>query len=445
MSRSVLALTLFIGLASLGSAHASPFDYYPLGARAMGFAGAYAALADDFSANHYNPAGLATKDELQLEIGYLLMEPELELDGQNLEVDESRGFTGGVVLPGRAWDHRLALSLAIYLPDERVTRLRALPEAQPRFVLYDNNPQRIVLTTSAAFEIVKDLVYAGIGLTYLSDTQGLLSVKGQVDFLDANGTSLFSAVDVDFKAVRYLSAGLLMRPTPEVRIGLSFQDEFDLTLNIGLEVHGDIVVDGASDAPTTLVEDAVLKVGSRNSNLFSPRQLTLATAWTPGRWKLELDLTWYQWSRFISPTAHLTTFIDAGQLPLRIPPNPLPVDPDFHDILVPRLGAEVRAVDGANFALDVRAGTSYEASPAPAQTGSTNFADGDKLAFGFGFSLELKDFSEVFPRPLRLDFGGMLTWMLEREHLKTDPADPVGDYVSSGMFFGFSTSLRFAF
>ncbi|MFO0746132.1 MAG: outer membrane protein transport protein [Myxococcota bacterium] len=442
----VLALGLVVACLVRGPrAAASPFDYYPQGARAMGLGGAYGALADDFSANHYNPAGLATKDELQLELGYMFIQPTLELDGKNLEVDETRGFVGGVVLPGHAWGRRLALSLSIYLPDERVTRLRALPESQPRFVLYDNNPQRIVLTTSFAFEIVKDLLYTGIGLTYLSDTQGALKVKGQVDFLDADGTTLLSAVDVDFKAVRYLSAGILVRPTRDLRIGLAFQDEFDLTLNIGLVVNGDIVVDGASGNPSVLVPGATLVVGSRNSNLFSPRQLTLAIAWSPGRWTFTAQATWYQWSRFISPTAHLTTSIDAGDLPLAIPPNPDPIDPGFSDIVVPRVGVEVRAAEGAHVALDLRAGAWFEASPAPPQTGLTNFADGDKLGFGLGFSLEFKDFSEVFPRPLHLDVGALFAWMPEREHLKSDPADAVGDYVSSGNFVGLSTSLRFAF
>jgi len=426
-------------------ARANPFDTIPLGARAMGLGGAYGALASDYAANHYNPAGLATTDSLQLEIGYTLAVPRLLLDGEDLGVDGIRGFAGGLVLPGRVWDRRIAMSVALYLPDERVTRLRALPEAQPRFVLYDNHPQRIVLTTSVAFELVKDVLYLGLGLTYLSDTRGRLNVDGRVDFQDAGGTYLLSAVDVDFEAVRYPSAGILVRPTEDLRIGLTLREEFDLTLDIGVVVEGDIVLGGATPAPVPLVEDAVLEVASRNSNLFTPRQVALSVAWTPGRWTLAGELTWCQWSRFVSPTAHLTTRLDAGDLPLAIPPNPSPVDPRFHDILVPRLGAEVMLADLPTLRVDARLGAWYEASPAPAQTGATNFADGDKLGFGFGVSLAFRDFSDIFPKPLHLDLAGLFMWMPERRHDKADPADATGDYVSSGTFLGFSTSLRLEF
>ena len=65
--------------------------------------------------------------------------------------------------------------------------------------------------------------------------------------------------------------------------------------------------------------------------------------------------------------------------------------------------------------------------------------------FGLGLSLDFADFSEIFPKPLSLDVGALFIWMPEREHLKTDPADPVGDFTSAGTMLGFTSSLRFAF
>lgn len=444
-------LLVFAGLALATPVRANPLDYFGFGARGMAMGSAQVALADDFSANYYNPAGLATRGVLQLQLGYALVDPSLELNRQDLDVDGVRGFQGGLVIPGDAWGHRVAVSLGLHLPDERITRLRALPEAQPRFVLYDNHPQRLVLTTSLAFEVVPDLLYLGAGLTYLSDTQGRLDVTGQVDLRDAGGTTLQSAVDVDFKAVRYPSAGLVLRPTPELRFGFAYREEFDLTLDIGVIVNGDIVLDGASDNPVPLVEGARLEVVSRNTNLFSPRQLVFGIAWShlgSGRdlarpcWTLTAELGWYQWSRFRTPTAFLTTTLDAGDLPLSIPPNPAPLPPGFSDIIVPRLGAELFLYDSAHFELHARAGAFWEPTPAPAQTGATNFVDGDKLGVGFGLTLGLKDVTEVLPRPLYLDLGASFIGMPERVHAKADPADPSGSYVSRGAFIGFSASLR---
>ncbi|MCA9517743.1 MAG: hypothetical protein KC635_22540, partial [Myxococcales bacterium] len=299
------ALLALAALARPLPARANPVDAFGMSARAVGLAGTYGALTDDFAANYYNPAALASLDDMRLELGYILVDPTLELNGGDLDVDGVNGIQGGLVLPGEVWGHRIGVSVALYLPDDRLTRLRALPERQPRFVLYDNRPQRLVLTTSLALEIVPDVLYIGAGLTYLSDTKGSLDITGQVDFEDADGTDLRSAVDVDFQAVRYPSASILVTPTENLRFSLTYRAPFDLSLDLRLDVHGDIVIGGTTDDPVPLVEDATLAVTSKNANLFSPRQLALGAAWVAddGSWDVAAEVVWQQWSEFRSPTA----------------------------------------------------------------------------------------------------------------------------------------------
>ena len=83
-----LRLLCALGLATLAAtAHANPLDYFGFGARGPGMGNAHVALADDFSANYYTPAGLATRDALQLQLGYALIAPSLELNGEDLGVD----------------------------------------------------------------------------------------------------------------------------------------------------------------------------------------------------------------------------------------------------------------------------------------------------------------------------------------------------------------------
>ena len=451
----VVAFAPLAALWPAADAVANPLDYFGFGARGPGMGNARVALADDFSANYYNPAGLALRGALQIELGYALVMPSLELDGHDLEVDGVRGFQGGLVVPGDVWGHRLAVSLGVYLPDQRITRLRALPESQPRFALYDNHPQRLVLTTSLAFEILKDTLFVGAGLTYLSDTKGRLDVAGVVDFQDAGGTTLQTAVDVDFVAARYPSFGLVWKPLRSLSIGLAYREQFDLTLDIGVIVNGDIVLNATSESPVPLVEDARLEIVSQNSNLFSPRQLALGVAWSHFRpnagrgerpcWSLTAELDWYQWSSFVSPTAYLSTSLDAGTLPISIPPNPVPLAPGFSDILIPRLGGELFLFDSEHVELHGRAGAYYEPSPAPAQRGATNFADGDKIGASLGLTIALKDLGDALTRPLFFDIAASFIAMPERAHDKLDPADPTGSYVSDGHFFGLATSLRLEF
>jgi long-chain fatty acid transport protein len=425
------------------AAHANPADYFGFGARSVGLGGAATALANDFSANYYNPAGLSTRKDLELTLGYAMVSPTLTLNGEDLDVDGVNGVQGGVIMRGQALGRTLALSLGLHLPNERITRLRALPELQPRFALYDNHPQRLILTTSVAMEIIPDTLHVGFGLTYLSDTRGRLNVAGQVDLFDANGTTMISAVDVNFEAVRYPSAGIVWTPVKPLRIGLAWREEFDLSLDIGVVVNGDIITGGATGEPSPLVEDAQLAIVSQNSNLFSPRQLALGFAWEEENFAIAVDFTWMQWSRFKSPTALLTTELDAGDLPLSIPPNPQPTPPRFRDIVVPRFGAEGCLFRTENVQLIGRGGLWWENSPARVQRGATNLVDGPKVGASLGFTLTFTDITDVFPKPFHLDFAAQGLWMAPRTHEKDNPADPIGDYESAGHFLGFTTNLRF--
>jgi len=443
--RTLLALVgVAVALLPL-PARPNPVDAFGLGARSTGLAGAAAALADDFSANAYNPAALATLRDLRLAVGYLHVAPTLTLNGHDLDVDRPSALQVGLVLPGVLLGHAVAASLALHLPDARLTRVRALPERQPRFALYDNRPQRIVLTTSAAFALVPDLLHLGASLTYLSDTRGVVDLRGLVDLRDATGTTLTSAVAVDFEAVRTFGAGLLLTPGDHLRVGLAYRAPFALALDLALAVHGDIVLDGASAAPTTLVEDASLLITSANTNLFSPRQLTLALAWVTRRLAVAVDLSWQAWSAYESPTSALTLALDVGPLPLTLPASAAPTPPHFHDIVVLRLGGEVHLVDGPHLGLTLRAGYAFEPSPAPPQPGATTFVDTDKHTFALGLGLRLSDLTDVLPKPLRLDVAAFWIALSERQTLKTSAADPVGDYVAGGHVFGFASTLQLLF
>ena len=71
MTRALLALAAVCTL-SLASAdaRANPLDTFGLGSREAAMGGAAAADVSDFSANYYNPAGLARARGLEIAIGY---------------------------------------------------------------------------------------------------------------------------------------------------------------------------------------------------------------------------------------------------------------------------------------------------------------------------------------------------------------------------------------
>ncbi len=422
-------------------AHANPLDAFGFGARGMALGSAMTAVSEDYAANYYNPAGLAAGGRLSLAVGYAFVQPRLAIAGGDQDVDASRGIQAGVVLPGTVWGHRLGVSVGLHLPDERVSRIRALPQRQPRWVLWDNRPQRIVISSSAAFEVLPNLFLGG-GLTYLANTSGVLDIEGQVSLTDAERTRLFSAVDVDLASVRYWTVGARYDLSDRWRFGAVWRQDFSLRLDLDVKVQGAITL-GPADA--VVVPEGLFLFNSANDNLSSPMQAVAGVAYQGDGWMVAADLGWVRWSAFPTPTASVDLELDLGTLDFDVPLPDAPLDPDFHDIVVPRVGGEWQAVGGAWGDLTVRAGYFYEPSPAPDQPGDTNYVDSDKHGAAFGLGLRLADPSGVFPRPVRLDLAGQYVRLIERRYQKTDPADPIGDYDAAGDSLGFAAELGFEF
>jgi long-subunit fatty acid transport protein len=422
---------------------ANPLDAYGIGGRAPGMAGAYTAFGNDVSGTYYNPAGLTGVTGLSLELGYTYYRPSLQFNGVDLGVDSSHGLQGGLVMGGRVLGRRIAAGLSLHMPDGVVSRIRALPQSQPRFVVYDNRPQRMVLSTSLAFEVVKGLSI-GAGLSFLANTTGTLDIAGDVAFFDSANTVLMTAVDVSLTAIRYPSFGIQYRLGDRWRFGLTYRETFTLKLDLAIRVHGDIVNDEAPD-DEPVVENASFDMTARNANFFSPRQLAFGVAYVAPRITVSVDLTWVQWSAFPAPSAELVLGLDLGGLPFNMPPVDNPVAPGFHDILVTRLGVEYTALDGPRLGCLLRAGYGYEPTPAPDQPGETNYIDSDKHLFSLGLSFAVKGLEPILSGPLTFQFATQFIWFAPRNYQKLNPADAVGSYRASGFILGgtFVTKVGF--
>lgn len=429
-----------LGMASMPStASANPLDAFGFGARAVGMGGAATAVSTDVAANYYNPAGLAAGDGLRLDLGYAFVRPEMRIAGGDQNVDDSRGFQGGVALPGEVLGRRVGFSLGLHLPDERVSRIRALPQRQPRWVLWDNRPQRVVISSSLALEVI-DGLFIGGGLTYLANTGGTLDITGDVGLRDVELTRLSSAVDVDLKSVRYWTVGALYRGDGW-RIGATWREDFSLALDLDVRVTGRIL----SRPGVEVVPEGLFLLRSINDNLYSPQQVFVGAAVELGDWLVAADLGWLDWSAFPSPTARLELELELAPLSFELPLPAEPLDPDFHDIFVPRVGVEWRAAAGEWGAFLLRGGGFYEPSPAPDQPGETNYVDGDKLAGALGVGVRLADPSGVFPQPIELDVAAQVIRVMARTYLKDDPADAIGDYTADGWAYGITAGLGLVF
>jgi long-chain fatty acid transport protein len=198
-----------------------------------------------------------------------------------------------------------------------------------------------------------------------------------------------------------------------------------------------------------VVTNGHLDLTTISQDLFQPAQYTAGfSARVSSRFLVAFDLAYHRWSTFENPSAHITIDLDVGQFNdlVKIPPfSPLP-PPNFHDIVVPRLGMEWLATQTEDRALRVRAGYVYQPTPAPEQTGETNFIDDNRHIFSLGAGLELRHgLGEIIPRPLSLDGFVALTALEPRDHRKLSPVDPIGDYRSGGHIWSAGILSRWRF
>ena len=438
--RSLLAIAV---LAAATPAAANPVDAFGLGARGAAMAGAQTAAVDDSAANYYNPAALARLGELHIDLGYRAALPQLEINGGDLGVDSSRGVMVGLATPGRIGGLRVALGSSIFLPDQNVSRIRSLPRSQPRFALYDNRPQRLFFAANLAVAITSRLAIGG-GISYMSNTDGAVTLEGRLGFPNAADSDLDLAIDVDLVTIRYPQAGIIYALDDWLTIGASYRGEFKLVSDLKIRVEGDI---GAANADP-LVEDGFLDLRSISEDLFQPAQRTAgARIEAGGGWLVAADVGYHRWSRFTNPSAEIELDLELGEFNdlVDIAEQPPLPDPHYHDILVPRIGVEGPLRRSASSTLWGRAGYSWEPSPAPEQIGETNFVDNDKHTVSLGAGYTMDGLGGIVLKPVSLDLYAALTWLPERQHEKLSPVDPVGDYRAGGQIWqlGFSSRWRF--
>ncbi len=206
-----------------------------------------------------------------------------------------------------------------------------------------------------------------------------------------------------------------------------------------------------------------------------------ASAQLGDAWTFTGDVTWYDWSEYPSPDMHikindlnikLSTLpasirarIQSLTLPVLGTIGPLPaaslalpglqtslslkfplkstVQPETHDIFVPRVGAEYRIMPWRNLPLvgdlelSARGGYSYEPSPFEPDTGYSNLVDMDAHVATAGLGVR-------FHRMVGLDFYGQYKYLMpvefDKEFVDADmPFDRVsasGRVLAGGMSLG---------
>ena len=427
-----------------GLASANPLDTFGFGSRGKAMGGAASADTFDGSANYYNPAGLARARGLELSVGYFRADQFLKTNGHDNDVDPVKGLEAGIVAPGKIFGMPFAFGLGLHLPDDRISRVRALRQETPRWELYDNRNQRLWLAANIAISPWEWLQIGG-GLAFMSSTQGTLDIGGRANIFRPEDSELRHQVDADLTAVRYPQAGVRVALGKRAALAMVYRGEFKLRLDLGATLHGDV------SGLTT----AYYELQTHSVNNFLPQQVVMGGSWLlTDDLRANLDVTWVNWSAYVGPAASLNVKLDipppAGGWPPGITPPTAPAPTRIapllaHDRMVPHVGVEWRAVAKPKWEGFVRGGYEYAKTPFSPQTGVSNYIDRDRHSVSFGLGARIVAPLRELPGDVRFDMHAQLSELAGRTTPKADPADLVGDYTATGHIWNVGATLTLGF
>jgi long-chain fatty acid transport protein len=412
--------------------------------------GAVSADVSDFSATYYNPAGLANARGLLFTVGYFRADHFLSMNGRRSAIDPVEGVVGGAVVPGRIFGLPFAVGLGLHLPDDRLTRVRALAQDQPRWELYDNRNQRLWFGVDAALRLTPWL-QLGAGVAYMASTTASLDIGGHLDLSKPNDSSLRHQVDANLAPVVSPDFGARIELSKDVALAIVYRGQFSLDLDVAAHVRAGVGLARVGD-----LTSLALALQADTVDAFVPQQVVFGASWRLGGSNVRagVDLTWIDWSAYIPPVTRIATTLDAPQpqggwpagiTPPKAPP-PVVVEPiEMHDRVVPHVGIEWRAFARSVWEATVRCGYEFAKSPIGAQYGATNYVDRDRHSLSLGVGVRVRSRASVLPGDVRVDAHAQLSLLPTETTTKAAPADLVGDYTAGGHIWSLGASAAVAF
>lgn len=436
----VAPLALAATLCLAGPAHASPFEVFGFGSRAIAMGGAQGAAARDHSSIFYNPANLTLRTNVHFGISLTLIEPAVSLDPSQPSPDlgaripqRNVSLALGFSFPlGGLLDHRVAVGFAVSVPLVELTRLVAVDPARPYFYLYEALADNLVIAPALGFRLT-DWLRVGVGLQILAALGAELGVTGDLVRRRIESRSL--TVDLSGAVAPVVGLHVLAGP---VEVGLTFRDHLALDYRLPVDF---------------LLEDVgTVELDVAGTTLYSPRQLNLGLAYTldDPALTIALDATLALWSEAPSPAADITATLTDEELRPNEPTvedllgfQTAPFALGAENILIPRVGLEWRATDVFTF----RAGYFHRPSPIPDQTGYGNVLDAAANVFSLGAGATFADPLQIDELPATIDIHVQWTHLRDRLVVK-DPdrgATFTGQYLAGGEVWNVGLEFRHDF
>lgn len=394
------------------------------GARAISMGGAFTAVADDYSALYYNPAGLAQIKGYPGHLEYVFVDPRVYIQegggpkqhlvnkwtkspmlGLTIDLSDTIEFT----------KRRIVVGWGGVFPDnfKNVYKVRWGEFYDPYFPLYGDSSvdQSMGLWADVAVEVFPWL-FVGGGI--------FLQIHGQEIIMNvAVDTSLQPVLEkstskLEITSEVYPLAGIMIKPTDRLRIGFTWRKSVEFIAAGGNQMNLKLVLGAGQtvDIPRSLVVPA--------RGHYRPEQYAWGVSYQlTDKLLVATDFTYYDWQ----------PYRDEGNRVL---------DPPMKDIVVPRFGLEYFVLEE----VALRMGYSFQESPLrPQRVGQpVTLVDNDVHSLSFGVGVFWNVFG-LFKEPVQWSVFYQPQILTPRTFQNVHPGREA--VRSSGLFHCFGFGIRF--
>jgi hypothetical protein len=464
---------------SLTVVHAGLPESYGFGARMIGMSGAGAALVNDWTSPYYNMSGLAspipdrefaevkpagpvplpkpseevgalnehgsprsekTKSKARhfIGLGGTYIYPAMQLSLENGSALANANAAAGVeelkyaaLNLGLVFDVRSLMKTPFDIPiklgvaaalnaDGSLTKVTDISQKSYNFMKLGRNPQRLSMMFGGAFQLWKDRLSVGGGLTNLAKGTGNTDLRN-ISLNPNNPPESETKLNVNGFSAPIAGITYVQPIGKKQFLAFSATYRGEIYLMTDLNVTAELPLGVISTTKTTVISS------------YDPAVIGGSIAFGFGGHRIAIDAEYQQWSRFKQPDQRLRYEIPA----------------QFKDILVVRGGAEFQLNLFKSMMTLVRTGYAFMPHMTKDQNETTNYLDNTKHIISLGFGLIFPSNSILYGNTL-VDFGFQYQLWQTRTTKKT-VQDPIPDgtfqpdYSYGGNVFISGLSVTFQF
>ncbi len=420
----IFSLLMVIGVQTM---FAGGFQINEQGARAMAMGGAFTAIAYDPSAIYFNNAAITRLSGTQFMIGTTLIVPTGSFRGpygpgvSNPTIAQT-DMQKQTFFPSHAYmtyqyNDNLFFGLGFNTPFGLGTSWD--DKWIGRFVSVKIDLKTFSFNPTVAYKL-NDMISIGAGLQYnmgtvTIDRHAAIALSPSMPPLGEGSVALEGST----KSAIGFTAGLLLNPTKDLSVGLSYRSE------VKYEFEGTAVT---TNAPASFA--ASLPHGDITATLKSPAQFVVGLGYQATKnLLLSADFQYVQWSSYDSLKVD---FKADNQKPIASPR-------EYKNTYITRFGAEYMYTNS----LALRAGLLFDKNPVPDERVDASLPDADRVGFSAGFGYWISSNLSVDASWLYLRFSERTVTTSKIAYTPTGSGYMNGTYNSTANLMSLSFSYKF--